>query len=58
MSQMVSHFSIQKAASWTLTCGPSSLSRSASVGGLPSVNVPAGIGTMSKEMLLPGIVSL
>jgi hypothetical protein len=49
---------IQKGATWTFTCGPSSSPRSGSDAGLPIVKVPPGTGTMSKVTAVPGMVSV
>ena len=46
-SHVTSHLPIQNGSSLTSTCGPSSVLRSFSPAGLPILNVPPGIGTMS-----------
>ena len=46
-SQVTSHLPIQNGSSLTSTCGPSSALRPFSPAGLPILNVPPGIGTMS-----------
>src|SRR5579863_1598042 len=56
-SQRVSNFSIQNGRTVTECCGPSSALCPNSSGGLPMVNVPPGIGTISNLTPLPGIVS-
>ena len=42
----------------TLCCGPSSALRPGSVAGLPIMNVPAGMGTMSNVTFVFGMVSV
>src|SRR5579862_6733634 len=52
--QVTSALLIQNGRILTGCCGPSSAKRWASVAGLPIINVPPGIGTMSNLTLDPG----
>ena len=57
-SQVTSWTPIQNGATVTSCWGPSCGRRSASSSGLPIVKVPPGIGTISKAISVPGIVSV
>jgi hypothetical protein len=48
---------IQNGAIWTACRGPSSSPRFSSVMGLPILNVPPGIGSISNVTAVPGMVS-
>ena len=56
-SQVTSHLPIQNGAIRTACRGPSSSPRLSSFIGLPSVNVPPGIGSISNVTAVPGMVS-
>src|SRR5437667_9381683 len=57
-SHVTSVRSIQNGWIVTVCCGPSSDDRPGSVGGLPIVNVPPGIATMSNRTFVPEMVSV